>query len=212
MRRYMQDDGAFRDHLAALGPELGPLYQELCGEFVLLNEKWRTYADLFGASARRVDLLERAASRFFAFLQPTLFDDTALHLVRLTAAPSTAEHSFLTIQRLPELIREDSLRMEVEEDISLAINRTEFARDWLSWRRESLSHRTIPEALSADTLQLASRQQDVQEALGAVSRVLNRVHQHFFQSELVFDSFGAPGDAMDLLHVLNIGVSARHLE
>jgi hypothetical protein len=39
--------------------------------------------------------------------------------------------------------------------------------------------------------------------------VLNGVHQHFLQSELSFDVAGAPGDAMDLLHVLNIGVSAR---
>jgi hypothetical protein len=202
-------DEVLRQHLRALGPELGPVFHELCGDFLVLNEKWRGYLDLFGASPRRVDLLDRAASRFFGFLQPTLFDDIALHLVRLTAGPRSTGHSFLTVRQLPELIRDPALRASVEEDIEAATRRADFAREWLDWRRESLGHRTLPLTLRDDTMRLASRHEDVQEVLSALGRVLNGVHQHFLQSELSFDVAGAPGDAMDLLHVLNIGVSTR---
>ena len=202
-------DEILRQHVTTLGPELGSVFHELRGDLLLLNEKWRAYLDLFGSSPRRVDLLDRAAPRFFALLRPTLFDDMALHLVRLTAPARSEVHSLPTVRRLPDLIHDETLRPSVKEDVAAAIARTAFAREWLDWRGESLAHRVLPSTVSGDRMKISSHHDEVREALGAIARPLNRVHQHFFRSELSFDAPGASGDTMDLLHVLNIGVNAR---
>src|SRR5436190_10717960 len=110
MLRYLLDDEVFTEHLSVLGPALGPAFHELCDDFLVLNEKWREFVALFGSSPRRIDLLDRAAPRFFGFLELTLFDDAVLHLVRLTSAPKPDGLMFPTIRCLPDLITDAVLR------------------------------------------------------------------------------------------------------
>lgn len=208
MARYLEEDEVKQELLDAMGPDLAPVFHELVNELVVIHDDWREYSELFGTSPERIELLARAANRFFGVLQQTLFENTLLHLARLTSKKKSAGHDVLTIQRLPDLIPDEDLRKAVQHDVDEAIAKTAFAMDW---RHNYLAHRSLPIALSDDLtgkLAPASRGH-VEDGLKALATVLNRIHEHYVHSELSFDIVGGPGDALDLLRVLQDGVKAH---
>jgi hypothetical protein len=93
---------------------------------------------VFGTSKERIDFLNEAAPDFFASLQSTLWDDVLLHLCRLTDPAKSAGKPNLTLQCLPALISNPSLRKNVEDLLEQAKEKTAFAREW---RNRRLAHR-----------------------------------------------------------------------
>lgn len=208
MARYMDDDEAEAELTAAMGPELGAVVHQLSNELVAVLDDWREYRQLFGTSEKRIDLLARAANRFFGVLQETLFETTLLHIARLTDAPEPGRKPALTIRRLESLITDPVLRGSVSHRVSRALKCAQFARDW---RNRHIAHRDLLLALDkpTDPLAVASRKR-VQVALDAIANVLNHLHMHYLQFRHDYRLIpGGPGDALDLLAVLSLGVKAR---
>ena len=87
-----------------MGPELGPLYNELSDELVWLHAKWKQYRQLFGYSEERADLLNKASGYFFKIIQDALWDNIILHISRLTDPVKSAGKDNLTFLQLPDLI------------------------------------------------------------------------------------------------------------
>jgi len=96
-----------KEHLDALGPDLGHVYHALYNECAWLHIKWHQYLVLYGTKPERIDLLNRSAGLFFRIVQDTLWEDTLLHLARLTDRPTSMGKNNLSVQRLPSLIRGD---------------------------------------------------------------------------------------------------------
>ena len=204
----MDDDEVKAERIAAMGPELGRLFHELANELFVLHDNWREYKALFYTSEKCVEVLIRAADRFFGILQQQLFEDMLLHLARLTSKRRSAGHDVLTLQRLPDLITSDQLRVAVQQDVGDAVAKTAFATDW---RHNYIAHRSLKIALSDDPsgMLAPATGEAVEAALGSVARVLNRIHGHYLHSDFRFDIPGGPGDALELLTVLSLGVRAR---
>src|SRR5471030_2611929 len=89
------------DHVARLGPALGPVYHALWNDVAWLQVKWREYREMFGSTPARIELLNSAAGLFFRIVQDTLWDDTLLHLCRLTDPPQSVGRANLTVRALP---------------------------------------------------------------------------------------------------------------
>ena len=102
------------EHIAGLGPRMGPVFSELRDDLAWLQVKWSEYRELFGTSPERIELLNRAAGLFFRVLQDSLWEDALLHLCRLTDPPVTRGRHNLTIRALPDLCADDGLRAELE--------------------------------------------------------------------------------------------------
>lgn len=120
-----------------MGPALGPVYYALYNELVWLHVRWRQYMQLFGATPGRVDLLNQAAGLFFRVIQDSLFEDTLLHLSRMTDPAQTRKKANLTIQQLPLLIADQLLAAEILALVNTAVTKSTFARDW---RNRRLAH------------------------------------------------------------------------
>jgi len=200
-------DEVRQEHLHVLGPELGSVYDALHNEYAWLIVKWRQFVELYGITSERVDLLNRAAGLFFRVVQDSLFEDVLLTLARFTDTPRSMGEVNLTIQALPPLVRDPVLRDDMEALTGAARVATDFARDW---RNRRIAHRDLALAVKgeAQPLALATRSQ-VEEALKAVSRVLNRVHEFYFESEIRYDIISLATDAVSLLYVLRDGVEAE---
>jgi hypothetical protein len=199
--------------IAKMGEPLGALYSALWQAVATIHFHWNEYVELFGAKPERVDLLNRAAPAFFRMLQDELWENSLLHLARLTDPANSQgkeDRSNLTIQALLALITDAKLKDEVSKLTAEAIKHTEFCRDW---RNRHIAHRDLKLALEQPTTPLAegSRAQ-VKVALKAISDVLNALDGHHFQSETRFDLGGPLGGAISLLYVLDDGLRAEEAE
>ena len=193
------------EHIRVMGEELGSLYDVLWQEVAGLHGKWSEYVALFGTRESRVDLLNQAAPSFFRIVQDSLWEDVLLHIARLTDPPKSAGKSNLTVQLLTSAVDHPETKVAVAGLIAKAQLDAEFCRDW---RNRRLAHRDLHLALarSAEPLQPASRKK-VDEALQAITGVLNAVANHYLDSTTFFDS-EADG-VLSLLHVLDSGLNAE---
>lgn len=189
-------------HIAILGDDLGRFYHELFNEVAWVNAKWQQYKALFGASPKRVEVLNEAAAFFFKIVQDVLWDDITLHLARLTDPPQSMGRDNLTLKGLASRIRDPTVAASVENQMRTVEQRCSFARHW---RNKHLAHRDLATALvngMATKLPTASRA-DVEGALSAMNQAMNVVHGHYFRSHMVFERFVATGDADQFIFLLS---------
>lgn len=203
-------DEAKKANIEKMGEPLGALYSALWQSVATIHFYWKEYAELFGTKPERIDLLNRAAPAFFRMLQDELWENSLLHLARLTDpanSPGKQAPANLTIQALPALVTDPKLKETVSELVAEAAKQTEFCRDW---RNRHIAHRDLKLALEQPTTPLAegSRAQ-VKAALKAISDVLNTLDGHYFQSETRFDLGGPLGGAISLLYALDDGLRAE---
>jgi len=117
------------------------------------------------------------------------------------------EKSNLSIQALPSLIDDPNTKKSVAEKVAVAIDKTEFCREW---RNRHIAHRDLCLALKegAKPLPPASRAK-VKEALGAISDVLNTVSHHLMNSTTAFDIQSGSDGALSLLYVIDDGLKVE---
>ncbi len=195
------------EHIAKLGPSLGPMFHELWNELAWLRVKWQEYYEMFGTKPERVELLNSATALFFRIVQDTLWESILLHLCRMTDPPKSMGLANLTLRALPEQISDLALRAEVGMLVDKAANATTFARDW---RNRLLSHRDLALALNSGAQPLipASTAQ-VSVALSAIHAVLNRISERLLDSTLMNDVITPFTGAVTLMSLLRDGIEAR---
>lgn len=195
-----------QEYLTAMGPALGPVYYALYNEFVWLHVRWRQYVQLFGATPARVDLLNQTAGLFFRVVEDSLWEDTLLHLSRMTDTAQTGTKANLTIQRLPPLITDQALASEIRLLVDTAVTKSAFARDW---RNRRIAHTDFSLAVDEVATPLApGSRAAVGDALQSIDAVLNCLEMHFRKNTVFFEGFGHPGDAESVLYVVRAGLDA----
>jgi hypothetical protein len=190
-----------------MGEELGLLYSALWQQVAGLHHKWEQYVVLFGTKESRVQLLNASAGQFFRVLQDTLWDDTLLHIARLTDSAKSAGKSNLSIRRLPDLIDDEPTKLAVTARVDEALQASEFCRDW---RNRHIAHRDLELALKRgpNPLKPGSREK-VRKAMEALEAVLNTVSEHYLESTTSFNLGATAGGALSLLYLLDGGLRAE---
>lgn len=207
MSRQRTSEEVKQHHIEVMGEDLGLLYHVLWNELSWLYLKWGEYVKLFGTKPSRIDLISRAAGHFFRIVQDSLWEDSLLHITRLTDHPESAGKKNLTIRRLPLLIDDHTLKEKVSRLVDVAVKKAEFCRDW---RNRRIAHKDLGLALDAgvEPLKPASRAK-IRESLNSISDVLNALSTHYMDSTTMFEGVGAPDDAVSLLYVLDDGLRAE---
>lgn len=207
MARSETYDGIKKRHVESMGEDLGLLFDALWNEVAWLYAKWNEYVELFGTKPSRIDLVNRVAPLFFRVVQDTLWEDTLLHIARLTDPPKSMGKHNLTIERLDDMVTDDQAKTNITKLIKVAKEKADFCRDW---RNRHIAHRDFHLAMDegAEPLKSASRAK-VKEALEAISAVLNAISVHYTGSTIGFDSMPSPGGAVSMLYVLDDGLQAE---
>lgn len=190
--------------IAKMGAELGALFAALWQEIAFLHGKWQEFVELYGANEKRIDLLNDAAPTFFGHLQDILWEDILVGLCRLTDPEKSAGRPNLTVQALPKLVDDKSLRDTINLLVQEAVKLIDFSRDW---RNRRIAHSDFELAVNdhAQPLKPGSRQ-DVRKALAAIDSVINKIQGHYLDSETKFDAPVFHAGATLLLRVLHDGV------
>jgi hypothetical protein len=206
MATHRTSDEVAQDFAAAMGPELGKIFNRFWNECALLHWKWNEYVILFGTKPERVDLLNAAAPGFVRIMQDALWDDVLLHISRLTDPTIVAYKETLALQRLPQLVA-PAFQPHVQKLLNEVLEKSKCARDS---RNRRIGHRELRLALQETTKPLdpASRK-NVKEALKAIVALLNAVESHYCNSTAGYEFASAPGNAEALLYVLRDGLQAR---
>lgn len=200
MAEYSTEDQIRNEVVTAMGSPLGDLYFALYKEVVWLHLKWKDFRALFASSRERVDLLNRVAPDFFGNLQRMMFEDTLMHLCRLTDPPQSMGHDNLTLQRLPDCcISVTALCSQVQSNVDAAKQQTQFARDW---RNRALAHRELSQPTGLQPLAPANLQ-SVEDALEKIRETMNCIEQHYQNSIVNYaESVEPPGGVESLLRHL----------
>jgi hypothetical protein len=196
-------------HIVVMGQELGNLYSALWQQLTWLHQKWGDYVALFGTNPERIALLNQTGPTFFRTVQDCLWEDTLIHLARITDPPRSAGRDNLTIKQLPPLLSDQAKRAELEALIASAVASTTFARDW---RNRRIAHRDLLLSLQHPTEPLAQASRaHVTEALDAFGKVLNYISLQYLGSTTMFEFAAEPaaGGATSMLFYLRAGREAE---
>lgn len=206
---HLTAEQAKAKNIAAMGAELGELYSELWQQLTWLHRKWGEYVALYGTNAERLELLNSTAPAFFRTVQDCLWEDTLLHLTRITDSSRTGGKDNLTIRRIPSMVPNPEYRAKAAELIAKAIDATSFARDW---RNRRIAHRDLMLALGRPTEPLtAASRAHVKDALAALGEVLNFLSNQYLQSTTMFEFAAEPsaGGGSSMLYYLLAGRDAE---
>lgn len=206
MSNTRSPEEAKQNYISVMGEPLGMVFHALWQEVARLHRVWSQYVELYGTKPSRVDLLNDAAPLFFRIVQTTLWEQTLLHIARLTDPPSSAGKSNLTIQRLSDLIEDQDAADQVRRIVSQAWKSCEFCRDW---RNRRIAHSDLELSIEVGIKPLKTASRDgVNEALRSLTEVLNAVTRHYIQSESFFD-VPSSGDAVNLLYIIHDGLKEQ---
>jgi hypothetical protein len=195
-------------HIEKMGKALGVQFDALWHDVVWLHRKWGEYIELFGSKVSRVETMNQAAPQFFHMIQGVLWEETLLHVARLTdKSTSPGRRQNLTIQNLAKLIDDPDTRQTVTVLVDTAVMQSKFCRDW---RNRHIAHRDLDLATnkSASPLEGASRGQ-VKQVLKAIADALHAVEDHYTGSETHFEGVHPAGGAVSLLYVIDEGIRAQ---
>jgi hypothetical protein len=201
-------DEAKKSWISVMGEAFGLPCAQLWQEIAYLHQKWMQYLILFGTDPERVELLNDTAPAFFRLVQDLLWNETILHIARITDPCETVKgKSNLTIQILPKLLTDDSLRNGVQALVNKALTQSEFCRDW---RNKHIAHSDLRLALGqpAAPLKNGSRKQ-VNDILQTLAETMNLMQGHYLDSETHYKFDCYRGGASDLLEVLKDGVMVQ---
>lgn len=208
MGNVLTGDEVLNEAINAMGSPLGDVYHALGDEVAWLHLKWNDFRELF-AESDLVDVLNSAAPAFFHDLQRQSWEDLLMHLCRVTDRAKTFGKENLTIRLLPDLVSSQQLKVELERLINVAVDATDFARDW---RNRRLAHEEL--RVGRNVTPLASAKFDyIDTALTAIRTVLNRLEQHYLNKTVSYeDTIPALGGVQSLIAILRKGVETRRSE
>lgn len=206
MSRQLSAEEVNQHHVQAMGEELGSLYHALWNDLAWLHSKWKEYVDLFGTKPSRIELINKAAGHFFRVVQDSLWETSILHIARLTDPPKSAGKENLTIQKLPDLIRDEKTKENVLQLVKTAVEHATFCRDW---RNRNIAHKDFNLAMKsgAEPLMPASRA-NIRRVLDSLSDVLNGVSTYYMESTTCFEVITTGNGAESLIYVLDDGLRA----
>lgn len=204
MASYKTEEESQKEYIEVMGKPLGKLFHALWQEVAWLYTKWREYEDLFGTKPSRIDLMNKAAPRFFRIVQDALWENTILHISRLTDPPKTMNKENLSIQRLPLIVEDKELKQNLKKKIDKAKTNSKFCRDW---RNRRIAHSDLKLAIEDRSTPLEpSSRKAINDTLSAIVDVINQVTLHYQVSNTVFDVHNRLGGGESLLYIIDDGL------
>jgi len=187
-------------YISAMGHELGASFHELSRKLIELHVVWQQYRQLFGDGPETVHLLNRTSGLFFKIVQDELWDSVLLGISRMTDPPQTGKRKNLTVQSLPALIDDSTLRSEIQALCDKALASAAFAREHRNKRIAHQDHDYLSKR-GSNPLNGVSRA-SMEEMLAALRSVLNRLNNYFRDSTIMYEDFVDESGARLLIHKL----------
>ncbi|WP_256579606.1 hypothetical protein [Pseudomonas sp. NC02] len=187
-------------HVETMGESLGTAFWHLNQQVLELHLVWEQYTQLFGEGEDTVKMLNETAGLFFMVVQDALWDSVLLGVSKLTDPAQTGKNKNLSIQSLPDLIADDTLRGRVSDLCEEALVKATHARDH---RNKRIAHQDQQYFYDRAARPLGGVSRAlVKEMLHAITAVMNEINVFYADSTMFYDSISCGGDAAWLVHKL----------
>jgi hypothetical protein len=154
-------------------------------------------------------VMHRSASFFFWLLQRTWWDESLLGITRLLAPKESLGKANLTFQQLPELIDDAVLRDEIAAEVSAAVARASFAKEW---RNKRIAHRDLAHSLDKAPSPLPPASlTDVADVLHELANILNDIEGHYCNATTLYERSPITHGVLSLLYTLRDGLRREEL-
>jgi len=179
-------DGVPEKIKANMPPDLAAQFLPLFQEVFWLGAKWTEYRILYGSGKDTVDLLNRTAGYLFLIVQDTLWDDLLLHIARLTGPIKSMGKDNLTVRRLPDLIDDQALRLDLSRRIESCLHQAAYVSDHRSKR---LAHHDLAMALNDGAKELTGVSGVmIGQTVEALQDIIRVVYGHYTDTHFIFDT------------------------
>ncbi len=183
------------NYLAAMGENLGRVYYELYKEVVWVHARWLEYRKLY-AEKGNLELINRHGGFLFKLIQDALWDETLLHLARLTDPARTGKNENLSIRRLVELTMGSEEGTQINELANVVLLKSEFAREH---RNKRLAHHDLNRSIPVATPLSGISRSMVEELLAALRDFMNFFEKLYCDRTVGFEHFMTRNDAERLV-------------
>jgi hypothetical protein len=180
-------DEVHANYVSLMGVELGSVFASLHRKLIELHIVWQQYRQLFGTDEETVALLNRTAGLFFKVTQDEIWNSVLLGISRMTDPPESRGKKNLTINSLPLLINDPTLKQELQDLCRAALDDAAFAREH---RNKRIAHQDHGYATNqaANPLNGISRER-VESMLASIGKVMNRLNLHFNDGTTFYEDF-----------------------
>ncbi len=167
------------EYINVMGEEFGKFFHALCEDVAWLEIKWIEYVQLYGTKPSRITLMNKAAPKFFAYLESILFENLVLHISRLTDSEKSCGNPNLTIKALPAMISDNIFSDKIRVLVDECLLEAEFSRNW---RNKILAHSDLVRAVAdeAEPLEEVSRA-NINDCLESIRQILNQISEKYLK-------------------------------
>lgn len=175
-------------------------FKELRNQTTWLRMKWDLFLQLYATSHERIELLNRAASGFFASLQYIMQDDLVLGIARLLDPPRSRGRDNVSLSQLVNLIINEKLAAETSRKLD---ELRSVATPLMQRRNRRIAHLDLRTFQNADYLPPAQRL-EIEESIRRIEEIMSLIERHYLGS--VTERPRVHGDANTLAYFLNRGL------
>ena len=208
MGTHRTAEEAKQQYIKHMGKALGELFHYLWQEVSWVHMKWDEYIVLYGTKDSRINLMKESAPRFFGLIQDLMWEDIILGIARITDPPKSFGKDNLTIQKIPELIKDIDLKDDILKLINTVVESSDYCRDW---RNRRLAHRDLQLAINEGIypLKIATIGK-TKKVLHYITEVLNIVTLHLMGSTTEFKKVIRSSEGtLSLLYIIDDGLKAE---
>jgi hypothetical protein len=198
-------------------PEVEPSWKFIWGQVVNMNGQWKMHEQLFGKGPKRMELLAKHASNFFAMVQQTFLLDVQLTLSKLGDPSQSGKFDNMTLAKLADEIREAApnpsdeaiaFHQEMAACLSDFADKSKQVRER---RNKYLAHLDYDVALDQLPIPLETpTRREIEEALQSVTAFMWTIEKYFGEATTVYNHVNTIHDGDDVVRALK--GAARYFE
>lgn len=188
---------------------LSELWEFLNSEVLSLHERWIIYRQVYGTNPERIDLVNKAASGFFAISQRVLMNDVQLTLIKL--AEESQKNA--TLGRLVSEVRRTAAGKSSAALSNSLIKLRQSCQKIKDRRDKDIAHFGLSVQLGnkASVLPGPSRQ-EIEEALTELRTFMNTFLLLFGEPEMAYEHFILQSDGDTLIFTLKKALRYEQLQ
>lgn len=204
MAKIESPDKLLESLIVAMGEEQGKRFYHFRNRFLEICFLWKDYDFLFVQKKDRVELLEKAAPRFFGNVQRIFRDRILLDLAKLIDPVGSGQKINVSIQSLFSVMDKDLID-NIQDDLDLVVSDCESIKEH---RNKRIGHNDL---ITAERIRKAKLQKVPLKEVGRVfahmERIFNAIQKHYQCATTPFVLLEEDPSTRCLLYVLYDGLA-----
>jgi len=191
--------------------DIEPIWDYLKRQVTFLRMRWKIFGQLYGASAKRVDLLNNSAPFFFGVIQNTMIDDISLSISRLLDKKNQSGFDNAVLRVLLDHPDVSLTTEDHGEAVGFLEKAAKSSQGIRQHRNKRIGHSDLAIAIKQSKPLPEILRKDIESCIDAFESYLNVFEHHFGIDSTAFKLTYAEDDGEALIACLQQAAAFREL-